>query len=100
MKLKIALSAALLATSFASHAELKMSISEQTNGVVVTVYQDGERVPNAQVTTNIRGQQVTETSERGQAFFYKGNIPRVYRFEATTPQGESVQQSRFIGRDK
>ena len=47
MKLKIALSAALLVTSFASHAELKMSINEQTNGVVVTVYQDGERVPNA-----------------------------------------------------
>ncbi|MGF1755640.1 hypothetical protein L4C33_18830 [Vibrio makurazakiensis] len=100
MKFKFALSALLLATSFSSHAELKMSITEQMNGVLVTVYQDGKRLSNAQVTTNLRGQQMKETSDRGRAFFYKGNIPRVYQFEVTTPHGESVQQSRFIGRDK
>ncbi|MFZ3406191.1 hypothetical protein [Vibrio chagasii] len=100
MKFKLTLSAILLTTSFASHAELKMSINEQTNGVLVTVYQDGERLSNAKVTTNIHGQQVKETSDKGQVFFYKGEFPRVYKFKVTTPQGESVQQSRFIGRDK
>ena len=100
MKFKFTFSALLLAISFSSHAELKMSITEQMNGVLVTVYQEGKRVSNAQVTTNLRGQQVKETSDRGRAFFYKGNIPRAYQFEVTTPQGESVQQSRFIGRDK
>ncbi|CAK3782346.1 hypothetical protein BCV39_00440 [Vibrio sp. 10N.286.55.E10] len=100
MKFKFALSTALFAASFASHAELKMSIFEQHNGVVVTAYQDGKRLANAQVTTNIRGQQVQETTENGRAFFYKGNIPRVYQFKVTNPDGESIQQSRFIGRDK
>ncbi|WP_215402791.1 hypothetical protein [Vibrio gigantis] len=100
MKLKIALSAALLITSFSSHAELKMSINQQANGVQVTVYQDGKRVSNAVVTTNIRGQQTKTTDESGRAHFYRGSIPRIYGFEATAPDGESVKQTQFIGRDK
>ena len=100
MKFKFVLSILLLATSFASQAELKMSLNEQFNGVMVTVYEDGKPLPNAQVTTNILGQQVKETTDRGQAFFYTRNLPKMYRFYATTPQGETINQSRFIGRDK
>lgn len=100
MKLKTVLVSALLLTSFTAAAELKMSVNQQSNGVLVTVTQNGKSVANAKVSSNIRGQQTEVTSDKGQAFFHKGNIARVYKFEAVTPEGNSVKASRFIGRDR
>lgn len=97
---RIAFTTALLITSFASNAEMTMSIDDFGNGVLVAVKQNGERIEGALVTSNIRGQQTSTTDERGRAHFYRGSIPRVYKFEATAPNGETYAMSKFISREK